>query len=462
MSSRPLSLRIKLLGWLLVPLVAVNILAIAESLRSARREADAILDRVLAGSVLAIAERVIISETGDLEVDIPYVALEMLTSSSQDRVFYRIDRGDGEFVTGYRALEAPVGETLRPGDMRFGETDWQGAALRFAVLEGAVSTGSQSVGFRVTVAETTTARQKLANSLLRSSLIRQALLLALAPLVVWLAVTRALGPLYALRDAIARRSPGDLRPISHEVPPEMQGMLDATNGFIQRLRAALDAMRNFAGNASHQLRTPLAIVRTNLALAQRAEDMAEARRLAAEADQAVAQAERTLAQLLVLARVDATASDGPKGVATDLAALSRDVAAEAAPEAASRGVDLGYEGAATASGEADPVLLREALRNLVHNATRHARTAVTVRVMLDGRHPVLEVEDDGPGLPEPVRLRAGQRFNRPENAASQGSGLGLAIAREIAILHGGELELATAPQGGLLARMTLGGGTGSG
>ncbi|MCB1448829.1 MAG: sensor histidine kinase [Nitratireductor sp.] len=459
MMRQPLSLRFQLLLWLIAPLLAINVIAIADTWKSARNQADEILDRVLAGSVLAIADRVIISETGDLEVDIPYVALEMLTSSSQDRVFYRIDREDGEFVTGYKALQAVSEDPPRPGTMVFGNASYQGAAIRFARRDGAVSTGSRSVGFQVTVAETTTAREKLANSLLYSSLIRQALLLAIAPILVWWGVARALAPLYALRDAIGRRSPGDLRPIAHDVPQEMQGMLEATNGFLARLRSALEAMRHFAGNASHQLRTPLAIVRTNLALAQRTQSLDEARQLAAQADEAVAGAERTLAQLLVLARVDETASQKIAKIPTDIAVLVRDLAAEVAPGAARKGTDLGYDGPDNLTAAVEPVLLREALRNLLDNAIRYGGKHATLRVIEGPADCIIEIEDDGEGLPDAMLEHAGERFFRPlrKNGRSErdGAGLGLAIAREIAELHGGRFGTGHAPRGGLIVRVSL-------
>ena len=459
MMRRPLSLRFQLLLWLIAPLLAINVLAIADTWKSARNQADEILDRVLAGSVLAIADRVIISETGELEVDIPYVALEMLTSSSQDRVFYRVDREDGEFVTGYKALQAISADPPRAGSIVFGDASYQGAAIRFARRDGAVSTGSRSVGFQVTVAETTTAREKLANSLLLSSLIRQALLLAIAPILVWWGVARALAPLYTLRDAISRRSPGDLRPITHDVPQEMQSMLEATNGFLARLRSALEAMRHFAGNASHQLRTPLAIVRTNLALAQRTQNLEEARQLAARADEAVAGAERTLAQLLVLARVDETASQKIARTVGDIALLVRELAAETAPDAARQGTDLGYEGPDNLVAEAEPVLLREALRNLVDNAIRYGGSHATLRVVKGPESFMIEVEDDGEGLPDAMLHKAGERFFRPGDrgarAESNGAGLGLAIAREIAELHEGRFEVARTQTGGLVVRMVL-------
>ncbi len=463
MSGRPLSLKLQLLLWLLAPLLVINILAAADTWRSARSNADEILDRVLAGSVLAISERVVISETGEMEVDIPYVALEMLTSSSQDRIFYRVDRSDGLFVTGYKALEVESDPAMRPGSMRFGDGDYQGAAIRYAHYQGSVSTGSAPVEYRVIIAETTSARQKLANTLLTGSLLRQALFFIAAPALVWFGVTRALAPLYALRDAIGRRSPGDLRQISHDVPLEMQGILDATNGFLNRLRGALEAMRHFAGNASHQLRTPLAIVRTNLALAQRAGNLEDVRKLVNEADREIANAERTLAQLLVLARVDESATHALESTLTDIAALSREVSAEAAPGAGRRGVDLGYEGTQSLLAPADPVLLREAIRNLVDNSLRYAKSVVTVSASEKGDSCTIEVADDGPGMPAAARARAGQRFFRSDEkpasgatvAHGNGAGLGLAIVREIAVLHGGRLDLEQAQEGGLLARIQL-------
>ena len=106
--TRSYSLRRRLVLGLLVALLAIAALAVADSWREAQQTAARVSDRVLAGSILAIAERVIVTEDGTLEVDVPYVALEMLTSSAQDRVFYRVDGPEG-FITGYQQLPAVPG-----------------------------------------------------------------------------------------------------------------------------------------------------------------------------------------------------------------------------------------------------------------------------------------------------------------------------------------------------------------
>ncbi len=106
------SLRRRLLFWLLISTAVIGTLALVDTYREAVETSNIVSDRVLAGSALAIAERVVVAEDGSLEVDIPYVALEMLTSAAQDRVFYRVDGPPGKFITGYQSLPV-IKETQR-------------------------------------------------------------------------------------------------------------------------------------------------------------------------------------------------------------------------------------------------------------------------------------------------------------------------------------------------------------
>ncbi len=266
----PYSLRRRLLLWLLVPLVLIGVVALVETYRSARLLADQVSDRVLAGSAQAIGERVVVGDDGALEVDIPYVALDMLTSAAQDRVFYRIDGPPGTFITGYQGLPEPDAGADPHTGLSFRDAVFRNEPIRVAVLNGAASTGLSSIPFRVTVAETTNARQRLSEDILLRSAARQGVLILSAAIIVWLAVSAGLRPLYRLEAALGRRSSDELRPIEHRVPREVGGLVSTINNFMARLAAALDALRHFTGNASHQLRTPLAIIRTELALAKRA------------------------------------------------------------------------------------------------------------------------------------------------------------------------------------------------
>lgn len=449
------SLRRRLIAWLLAATALIGVLALIDTRAEAIRTAQGVSDRVLAGSALAIAERVTADEAGGLEVDIPYSALEMLTSTAQDQVFYRVDGADGLFLTGYDTLRVvPVGvDGIGFADGRFGTVP-----IRIASLVRDVSTGDGSARFTVTVAESTLAREALARSILRRAALRLLGMILGAAAISWVTVTLALRPLDRLGDAIALRSPGDLRPVREATPQEVEGLVEAINSFMRRLDTALGALRNFTGNASHQLRTPLAVIRTQLALAGRAPDAATAREAAEKADAAVARAERVLAQLLVLARVDAAAGDGAFEV-LDVAALARRLVAEMVPAALKAGIDLGYEGAGAALIRAEPVLLAEMLRNLLDNAIAYAGTGaiVTLRTVVDAGVR-LEIEDNGPGLSRESR-EALARGKRGVTAAARphgqgGYGFGLAIVQEIAGLMRADVAFAPGPDGrGLTVRI---------
>jgi two-component system, OmpR family, sensor histidine kinase TctE len=438
------SLRRRLLAWLLVATAVIGIAALFDTWDDAVDTANEVSDRVLAGSALAIAERVIVSESGALEVDIPYVALEMLTSAAQDRVFYRVEGPPGHFITGYETLPSI---DRREGQLTaFGDALFRGEPIRVAALARSASTGINSVPFVVTVAETTIARQQLAQALLVRSGLRLLLMIVGAAVIVWVAVTMSLQPLYRLSEAISERSPDDLHPIRERVPSEVQGLVDTVNSFMVRLEGSLDALRHFTGNASHQLRTPLAIIRTQLALADRGTDLREARAAARKADEAVANAERILAQLLLMARIDASARDTAMRK-LDLTELARAATADHVPGAAEAGIDLGFEGEDGILVMVEPLLIGEMLKNLLGNALLYAGkgSEVTVRVERGDGAACLEIEDDGPGIPAERRAIVLRRFERgaaEKPATASGTGLGLPIVEEITRLHGATMELA--------------------
>ncbi|PLL11245.1 sensor histidine kinase [Tabrizicola sp. TH137] len=437
------SLRRRLLGWLLVSTLFLGLIALADTWAEARRTAQGVSDRVLAGSALAIAERVTVDLSGAIEVDIPYSALDMLASAAEDQVFYRVDGPDG-FLTGYEGLAlAPRLDGAETGfaDGTFGDT-----RLRIATRYGQVSTGADVLPFSVTVAESTRARDALAKSILFRSALRMTGLAAGAALIVWVIVTIALRPLDRLTRTLAARAPDDLSPLQADIPSEVAGPIEAMNSFMQRLDGAVAALRNFTGNAGHQLRTPLATVRAQLALIARGGP--ESRDGIAKAESALIRAERVLAQLLMLARIDAAAARRALPD-TDIAAIARATTAEAIPEATRFGHDLGFEGEDSLTVRADPVLCAELLTNLVDNAIRYAgpRATITVRARTTPQGPVLEVEDDGPGLPPDAIPRLIARQDLRADATQGTHGLGLAVVAEIARLFGATLDFAPAASG---------------
>ncbi len=458
---KPYSLRRRLLLWLFLATALLGLIALLDTWREALRTAQSVSDRVLVGSALAIAERVTVDEAGGLEVDLPYSSLEMLTSTAQDKVFYRVDGPVGHFLTGYEDLAV---NPAPAGGVAFADGAHGAVGIRSATLMREVSTGARSIAFSVTVAESTLARAQLARAILLRSALRLAVLILGVAGIVWVAVTLALRPLDRLGAIIAERSPDDLRSVTADTPQEVEALVLAINSFMRRLDLALEALRHFTGNASHQLRTPLAVVRTQLALIERSATPAQTAGATDKAKTALERAERVLAQLLVLARVDAAT-----GAATlqplDIVAVAKELTAEMVPLALDQGIDLGYEGAAEALALAEPVLLAELLKNLLTNAIAYAGSGavVTVRVLIGVTGAVLEVEDNGPGLSPQHRARllhSKREMPTPARALSAdqetGFGLGLAITTEIAALFGAEIQLLPGNDGhGLLVRVSF-------
>lgn len=440
------SLRRRLLMWLLLPLLAIGLAALLDAYNSARQTADEISDRVLAGSALAIAERIFVNDDGKLDVDIPYVALEMLTSAEDDRVFYKIEGAKFDFVTGYRNLDIPNSFDRTENDIHFVNYKFKGFPIRLAVLESAASSSILSLDYRLAIAETTNARNKMARDILVRSAARQGLLILTAIITVWLAVTKALLPLYKIRDAIGRRSTDDLRPILHHVPTEIEGLVSTTNDLLSRIGTNVSALKNFTTNASHQLRTPLTVMHTHVELAKRSKNKKDRDDALNHIDEAVKDAEKVVSRLLILARMDSAVSENLQNTNCNISAICKDICTDFIGRTGALNIDLGFEGDEYVQVIGDEILYAEMLKNLIDNAIKHASCAddkvlkITVRCLHQNEISILQIQDNGIGLTDKQKSELISRFSRGD-IASNGLGIGLPIAREIAELFDGTLSL---------------------
>jgi two-component system sensor histidine kinase TctE len=217
---------------------------------------------------------------------------------------------------------------------------------------------------------------------------------------------------------------------------------------LSRLSQNLEMQRRFLADAAHQMKTPLAGLRTQAELALRETDPQELKRTLRYIASSTERATHLINQLLALARAEYQASDPSGFEVVDLVALAREVVRNSVAEAIARGIDLGFEADAVAVRTvAAPMLVRELLKNLLDNALRYTPKggAVTVRVARRESSAFLEVEDTGPGIPEGERQRVFDRFYRILGTNVDGSGLGLAIVREIAEQHGALVRVSNNP-----------------
>ncbi|WP_343561805.1 sensor histidine kinase [Kiloniella sp. b19] len=467
------SIRRRLLLLCLVALAFLSGLMLLEMRESARVGANNAYDRVLLGSALAISDRVLVVD-GALEVDIPFVAFEMLTSTAEDRVFYEIYTQDGAFLTGYDDLPDPPRRLLQSllrqdQENIFYDAVYKGEKIRVALVSRFIAAPDFSTRYFVKVSETTLAREQLIASMVQEAVLRQMTLVLVAGALFWFGIGWGLKPLSRLKEALQRRSPDDLRPIEHKVPGEVQHLVDGINDLMARLESSITAMRSFTSNAAHQLRTPLSVIRTQteLALQSSQQDTPEGRQGAGQSDldkrlrylvQATDQSTRLVNQLLSLA----TATNGRSGdlerERLDLRDLASEVTGAFVPRALERSIDLGLENCdQPCPVQVNSPLIVEALGNLLDNALNYcpAGSRVTVRLHSGENGITLEVEDNGPGLAPELRGKVFERFERTGQTDSVGCGLGLPIVQEIMSRHGGQVTLHEAPGGGCLFRLTL-------
>jgi two-component system sensor histidine kinase QseC len=310
---------------------------------------------------------------------------------------------------------------------------------------------------QVFVGERTSARAAILRAVLRGMLTPLALALPLLALAGWWAVRRGLLPLRRLGDTLARRRPDALQPVAlDDVPAEMAPMLAALNDLLARIAALMETERRFTADAAHELRTPIAAIRTQAQVALGEADHA-ARRHALEATvEGCDRATRLVEQLLTLSRLEA--GGAPARTPVDLAVVARGVVAALAPQAIARRQDLGLDAPQPCQVTGDETLLAVLLRNLVDNALRYSAdgAAVQVRVECHGAQARLVVADAGPGVAEAARARLGERFFRVLGSGASGSGLGWSIvARIVAVHHGSVRSGSSAALGGLEVTVDL-------
>ena len=385
---------------------------------------------------------------------------------------------DGRVLLGAEWLTGSPPATTEP---EFVSEEHQGVVYRI-VSQRVKTAGGDLV---VRLADGSDPRQQWFAQVLQRVLLPNLILIALGVLVINWAVGRALAPLLLLKNAVEHRSSRDLSPLDAEASPEeVRPLVQSLNRLLALVQAQAQSQARFVADAAHQLRTPLAGLQSQIeTLAQSAERVEEAcggcpgflenRPLAYvnKAQGAIGfeslqvqrlrdAARRTthLAnQLLALSRVDARnpAAQSPEHV--DLKALCESVLEDQLEVAAVKNIDLGLDG--------QPVrvwghvwLLRELLSNLLDNALKYTPPGGTVTLRCGhvgvDHCPMLEVEDDGPGIALEHRQRVLDRFFRVPGSATEGNGLGLAIADEIARVHGGQLRVGEG-KAGRGARFTL-------
>jgi len=441
-------LRDHLLRWLLLPLAVLWAIGFRVGYVRSLAQAHEAYDRTLLGSALSIAERSTVRD-GALSVDVPSAALEMLETRAQDRVFYKVGSLDGALApTGHDDLPPPA-PLPQPDRPVFADATYHGEPIRMVALLRPLYDPDVRGPLLIQVAETLAARQALSSRIMVDAALTQLGLIAVAAALITLGVHRGLAPLRRVRDDIAARDPTDLTPIdARAVAQEVAPLVEALNVHAARQRELQAAQRRFIDDASHQLKTPLTVLKTQATVALQQTDADAMRRIVQDIRDGTDATARVVHQLLALARSESGPALASEPL--DLVEIIRAATFDLLGPALDKGIEVDFhdEGAVRIDGL--PLLLREMTSNLIDNAIRYTPAGghVTVSVLRDGEgRAVLTVEDDGPGIPPESRERVFDRFFRLDSSQGDGAGRGLAIVGEIAGRHGARIALGNGQEG---------------
>ncbi|HXP64372.1 MAG TPA: ATP-binding protein [Steroidobacteraceae bacterium] len=411
-------------------------------------------------SVLAagVTYRRVLNETSDLfDYQLRQMALSLRSQISlAPRIEVPPDQGDADFVIQIWDVFGARTYLSRPGLPLINQT-----VLGYADLslrgEAWRAYGLQTADGVIQIAQPARVRENLARAAAGRVIVPLLLLLPIMIAAVAWIVNRGLLPLRFVTAEVHRRDVRTLAPLGTlNLPSEIEPLVSELNRLLERLRSAFAVQRAFISDAAHELRSPLTALRLQLQLLDRAPDEAARVEARSRLADAIERSIHLVEQLLALARSEPQEAL-PALEAVDLSAAAADAVRDTHDLALSRHIDLSLEAVPGLQVSGDREALRTLARNLVDNAVRYTprNGAVQVRTLATSDETVLEVIDNGPGIPPEDRERVFDRFYRRAGSQESGTGLGLAIVKAIADRSGARVALSGAPGGGLKAAVSF-------
>lgn len=423
--------------WMFGPLFLLWTIGLVITYFIAQNIANAPYDRTLADHLRMLKQE--IQQQKIVEgVQLSTSAITILQGDPTHLIHWEIQDANANSIGGNASIPLPDNWSYENGIIRFRNETLNGQSVRVAYIWGGQDLNN--LGFLTVVAQSNEMRATLQQEILTGMLTPQLIVLPLAALLAGLGLTQGLEPLNLLQERIRARRTNDMSPISDDLAPaEIVPLVAAMNSLLTRLASANETQRRFVANAAHQLKTPLAGMRTQAELALRERSPEKMNASLEQLVRGSERATRLVNQLLALARAEsADESIRPLSNVVELNDMAEQATLAWVEAALSKNIDLGFERALTPMHVAgNRLMLTELLSNLIDNALLYspAQGWVTVRVGGDALSAYLEVEDAGPGIEPADQERVFDRFFRALGTSVDGSGLGLSIVKEIAEQH---------------------------
>ena len=441
LAARVRSLRGYLLAGIISPIALFIAIDAVNLYTSALDSANTAYDRMLVTTAYSIGDQIVV-DGGQLRTGVSFATLEVYEAGYSTRMIYKISDRLGNFIAGDADLPSYRYDRGKwptvPALLKVYEDDYGSAAVRIVAVAQPAKSHLPQDDVVIQIAEPLSYRRGVARDILWGTVLRQALLLSIITAVTMFVVERALRPLESLRDQLNARQEDDLSPLSTpSAPRELQPVVAALNELMGRLHRMVDLQQRFVANASHQLRTPLAVLKMQLQSGARGDMPPEV--ALREMSATVERATNVANQLLSLARIEQMRGKGTRE-RCDLAAIAREVAIDLSPLISDKNLDFELD-AGDAWVEGRAWMASEMVSNLLHNAIRHTppESRLGIRVGPSGEGIELCVWDSGPGIADQNEMRVFEPFAAGHN--SKGGGLGLTICAEIADSMDAQLTL---------------------
>ena len=439
----PNSLKYQLFSWLLILLLPVIIISAFASYLLTNHYINLTYDKALYRSALALADQVSLEELG-MQITLPQAAKDLLEFDEDDDIYFRIIGPSGDLVNSHVDLDLPLPKIYPKNDQYlYYDTLLDKEKLRVVIYSLPIladfEPSNKNNHVYVLVGETLKKREIMADEMILSMLLPQLLIVLLVAALLFFGIRHSLLPLDKLKTELNKRNLNDLSPLANtKLPSEIQPLLATFNDLLRRVSNTIFKQQRFISDAAHQLKTPLAGLKSQAELALREKDSTKIFHALNQINQASGNLSHLVNQLLSLAKAE------PEGAAmvlmesVDLRQLAQDTSSDWVSVALQKNIDLGFEASvASALILANTVLLRELMNNLIDNAIRYTPTGgnITVGVKQVLSSFILYVQDSGIGISSDNQSLIFERFYRVLGSQQEGCGLGLTIVKEIALKH---------------------------
>lgn len=452
------SLRNQLFSWLLVLLLPLTFISAIAGYYLASQYTNLAYDKSLYRTALALADQVSLEALG-AQVNLPQVVKDLLEFDEDDDVYFRIVGPRGDLIASHNDL--PLPSTYPKADQtQYYYAVLNGEKLRVAIYALPISTdttaNTNQNNVYVMVGETLKKRAEMANEILFSMLIPQLIIIVLVSGLLFFGIKRGLQSLDKLKTDLSQRNINDLSPIDNsKVPTELRPLLNAFNDLLVRVSSGISKEQRFIADAAHQLKTPLAGLKTQAELALREKEPSKVAHALTQINQASGNLAHMVNQLLILSKAEPDGATFLAFAPVDLRSLAQEVTSDWVAAALQKDIDLGFESAGFSAGSqtvtvnGNALLLRELMNNLIDNAIRYtpAGGRITVGIRQENEIVIFYVQDNGIGLSEENQALVFERFYRVLGTQQEGCGLGLTIVQEIAERHGASVSMTSEGEG---------------